>query len=105
MSKIKYDTKKMYDAGETIIELTKEFDEFYKTLYEKLERISNQEGYATSTEEGRAWFGKSADEFILKAKLDELDIKAFSEELRKYGNILMNQASSIESDIEGMRWS
>lgn len=88
MENLIVDTKKINESGKDIIILTKELDEEFSALFN---RISNM---STKTFE---WVGTASEDFIRRANLEKIQYKKMISTLNKYGKILVDAANEYEN--------
>ena len=95
MNNMDVDTSKMNDWGYNIISLVNEYEEAINMLYERINNMPTQ---------SQEWVGTSAERFAQKlCKVEKKQYDDLGAALRKYGQLLINTASSIERAIYGNR--
>ncbi len=86
MADMSVDTYRVRECGNNITELTKEYQTTIESLFNRLEKVS----------ENDEWYGKSASKFIEICRKNKADYVALGKELQKYGNILKQGANDLE---------
>ena len=88
------DTKKTYESGQDIIQLTKELNEQFDSLFSRISNISTKTG---------EWFGPSAEEFIRRTNLEKKQYAKIINSLNKYGKELIDASTAYESCVNKLR--
>lgn len=86
MARVNADTNKMRECGSNIVNLSNEYLSIINTLFTRLSKV-NQNG---------EWSGFSADRFIENVNKNKNSYISLGNELKKYGDVLIQNANVLE---------
>ena len=85
------DTEKMRECGQDIILITKSIQEAINGMFARLSQIP------IKTHE---WIGTSANEYVRRAKIDKAQYINFTEDLYRFGKLLIDYSYYFENDVK-----
>ena len=91
---IDVNTNKLREAGNDIISLTNEINEIYNDIFSLIGDMPTKTG---------EWQGSSAVGFTMAAKIDKANYVMLNNDVKKYGNYLINYANKLDSKISRVR--
>lgn len=86
MARMNVDTDKMRECGSNIISLSNEYLAAVNAIFSRLLNIS----------ENGEWTGASADAFIEKTRLNQPSYISLGNQLKRYGEIIVESANDID---------
>lgn len=91
---IDVNTNRLREAGNDILSLTSEINEIYNDMFSLIENMPTKTG---------EWQGGSALDFAATAKKDKANYINLNNDVKKYGNYLINYANKLDSTISRVR--
>ena len=93
MEVIDIDTSKVGTLGENLITISNNMDS-YNEYFEE---------YVTKLQKNGAWKGNSATYFRQVSEKDVVQYKDYSESIKKLGEILVKEATELQSEIDSLK--
>lgn len=92
--KVNINTKRLRECGNDILKLVEELRDTYCSLFDRIDKIP------TTTKE---WVGESSEKFVTLVRKDKINYINYINDLKKYGNYLIESANSLDQLISKVR--